>query len=120
MSTKEKEDGGLPRKGFEELEIGDSISDDLLLGWRYVATIPSEVAQYWVASSFSEARITKEGFTPAQSPMKNWGNGVGVVVGSPKALPGVERLILLHKSNDNEFRLFLSRETRLRSEDDVG
>jgi hypothetical protein len=103
----------IPVKSFEEVEVGDTLYDPFTLGWQLVCPIPRDVAETWVLSCFVNATIAP-GWTASTAPIQKWEVGYGVVVGSVVAFPGEERLNLLHKMGTEDFRLYLSEQSRER------
>ncbi len=94
---------------FEQLKVGDTFAGIPGLEWRFVARVPDEVAEYWVAILFTESVITRRGFTPETTKVSDWEAGLGVVVGQVDAYPGSKRLNMIHKSGRrDDFRLYLS------------
>lgn len=111
MGTAKAQIESIVDRNFQDLEPGDSVYGVNLFGWQLVANVPPYIAESWVIENFPKAKISRSGDTPSNAPMKYWGEGVGVIVGSVTAIPGHERLNLLHKHGEEDFRLYLSEET---------
>jgi len=106
------------QKSFGELQLGDTLVDELLLGWQFVAPIPRIVAETWIVEELSSAIIARRGQTASEIPIEKWEEGLGVVVGKITVIPGEEKLNLLYRKHGDEFYLLLSRNTRpVRSEE---
>lgn len=110
--SKAERDEKLPQTSFAELKIGDSIFSSTLLSWRFVLSVPYDVAEEWVVHHFSESVISTSESAPPGGSIKRWEDGVGIVVAASTTLPGEERLCLLHKAGGDDFRIYLSKETR--------
>ena len=108
----ERKGDSLPVKAFEELEVGDPITGLVLLGWNYFSNVPEVVAQTWFTQLFPATIISSKGVTSSEAPIKDWEVGWGVVVEAPIAFPGKERLVLLHRSGPENYRLYVSTDTR--------
>lgn len=96
---------------IRELRVGGTINDRILFDWRFTASVPQAVAEFWLTQEFPNSVINSKGVTPSEEKISNWEIGFGVVVGTITSLPGEERLTLLNKLRQGFF-LLESKETR--------
>lgn len=101
----------MPGSVITNLQVGQSFKKEGLFGYRYVITIPEEVAHTWITRNYPNSPITLQGQTVSQVPIKDWDSNIAIVVGEPECGPGLGvRKVVIEKtaSRPPEYRLYRS------------
>ena len=96
---------------LEQLDIGDSLVNFDKLNWEFICEVPDDVAATWMFH-FTTSHISTKS-TVAETPIKDWQQGVGIIIGStPDFIKGRERLVLLLKGKKDFFSILRSKTDR--------